>query len=236
MTAPPLDLWGVSAELRPLTGGSRNTVLRTVGLDRELVFKTTTRSAEAINWLTAVHQYATSAGFVVPHHIASLRGALVEAGWTCEPLIDGRPFSARDLAAVAPMMAAFHGASTMCAQRPGFRASADLLSDDAGGDVDLSVMPEALVTACRAAWARVAGSPAAVVHGDLTPANLMWAGDGRPALLDWDECRRDLTLFDTVQIRDATAEERNAALAWEVACCWSAEPGRARQLAAKLLA
>lgn len=214
-----------------MAGGARNTVLRTVGLDQDLVFKTTTRSGEAIAWLTEVHRHAEGAGLVVPRYLPSLRGALVESGWTCEPLIEGQAFSEHELPAIAPLMAKFHDATKTLAQRPGFRSSNDLLSEDAGGDVSLRVMPEPIVTACRATWTRVAGAPEAIVHGDLNPANLIWCLDGRPALLDWDECRRDLTLFDTVQMGGATAEEQNAALAWEVACCWHVEPERARKLA-----
>ncbi|MEM9475484.1 MAG: phosphotransferase [Pseudomonadota bacterium] len=234
MTAPPLARWGVSADLRPMAGGARNRVLRTVGLAPELVFKTTTRTDDAIGWLSAVHQAAEACGLRVPSYLPSLDGALVEDGWTCEPLIEGRSFAPGDMPKMAPMLAAFHRATASMGQRPGLRSSGDLLSERAGGDVDLGAMPDAVVLACRAAWANVAGSPEAVVHGDLTPANLIWS-DAGPALLDWDECRRDLTLFDRVQVRGGTAEDERAVLAWEVACCWTREPARARRLAATLI-
>ncbi|MEL6642516.1 MAG: phosphotransferase [Pseudomonadota bacterium] len=217
-----------------MAGGARNTVLRTVGLGRNLVFKTTTRGLDAIHWLTDVHRHAEDAGLVIPRYLPSLGGNLVEAGWTCEPLIEGQPFSTGDLPTIAPLIAAFHNATNAIAQRPGFRSSTDLLIEDTGGDVDLRTMPEPIVTACRAAWARVADTPTGVVHGDLNPSNLIWTTDGRAALLDWDECRRDLALFDAVQVTKATADERAAALAWEVACCWCTEPERARKLAIKL--
>ncbi|PKP70767.1 MAG: hypothetical protein CVT82_04605 [Alphaproteobacteria bacterium HGW-Alphaproteobacteria-4] len=233
---PPLAAWGIEAALEPLSGGHRNRVLRTRGLAVDRVFKTTRRSAEALAWLGPLHAAATAAGFRVPALIASLRGAASEAGWTCEPFLAGRAFAEREVARVAPQLAAFHAATKALPQRPGFRAAADFADAAQGGDIDLGLMPAPLVRACRAAWAALADLPRAAVHGDLCAGNLLWGDDGTPALLDWDEARHDAAVFDhgqTVPVPPAIARAFDA---WEVAVCWQIEPERARALAGRLLA
>ena len=59
-------------------------------------------------------------------------------------------------------------------------------------------MPAEAVAACRRAWAELAGTPQAVVHG---------AGPGQhpdvqrgPGLLDWDEARVDYTDLDLADL------------------------------------
>ena len=62
MEQPPIEHWGVAAELRPLKGGHRNLAFRTVGLRQDLVFKFTRRSGDAMDWLLNVHDLARRAG------------------------------------------------------------------------------------------------------------------------------------------------------------------------------
>lgn len=231
---PPMDRWGVTAELVPLTGGHRNLAFRSHGLDRDLVFKTTRRSPAAIDWLGAVHQIARACGFVVPTPLPSRAGRRVEDGWTCEPLIEGRALAADELPGLLPQIRRFQALARDLPQRPGFLSARDLLATPAGGDVDLAHLPDDLVRHCRAAWQAVAGQAETIVHGDLTPANLLRCPDGAVALLDWDECRRDLALFDLGLLGPASAAERRAQLAWEVACSWQIEPDHARRLALQL--
>jgi len=231
---PPLEAWGIVATLEPLPGGHRNTAFRTRGLAGERVFKTSRRSQGALAWLAPVHAAATAAGFRVPDLIASQRGALSVAGWTCEPFIAGRAFAETDLPGIAPQLAAFHAASGALPQRPGFRAAADFAAATRGGDIDLGLMPARLVQACRAAWATLAGLPRAVVHGDICAGNLLHGDDGRPVLLDWDEARHDAPLFDLGQLAPMPPAIRRALAVWEVAVCWQIEPARARALARRL--
>jgi Ser/Thr protein kinase RdoA (MazF antagonist) len=234
MDMPPIGLWGVEAPLAPLAGGHRNRAFRTAGLERDVVFKTTRRLPEAIEWLAPVFGIAEGSGFAVPWAIKSRTGRYVEHGWTCEIFIQGRAFRDAEMRHVRAPMLRFHAATKAVAQRPGFLAAGDFIHCDVGGDVDLRGMPADIVAACRAAWSRIAERPVCAVHGDLNPGNLLWTADGKIALLDWDECRVDAALFDGAAIGWDRDEERLAVLAWEVACSWHLEPAYARHLAAKL--
>lgn len=231
---PPFALGGLDCALQPLPGGHRNLAFRTLGLAQDLVFKSTRRSPQAIAWLGRVHRLARQAGFAVPALRPSRRGALVEAGWTCEPFVQGRPFAAADLPGLLPQITAFHRLAADLPQRPGFASSQALLRQGSGGDVDLVAMPRDLAEICRQAWRAIGSPPETVVHGDLTAGNLLHGPGGRPALLDWDECRRDLPLFDLAQLAPQGPAEQRACLAWEVACSWQIEPDHARRLATRL--
>ena len=56
MDRPKTEKWGISADLKSLSGGKRNHTFRTDGLEAEVVFKSTTRSPAAIAWLIDVHK------------------------------------------------------------------------------------------------------------------------------------------------------------------------------------
>ncbi|PIL21615.1 hypothetical protein P775_03425 [Puniceibacterium antarcticum] len=236
MERPPIERWGIAAELVPLVGGHRNLVFKTAGLGfgRELVFKSTQRPEAAMRWLAGVQEIARATGFVVPEQMAGRNGHLVEDGWICENFVEGEPFSPEDVPSVLPLVLAFHGATAGVPQRPGFLSSRDLIQESYGGDVDLRAMPIDLVSSCREAWLTVSERMYAVIHGDLNSGNLIRCPDGRVSLIDWDECRRDLVLFDIEPLRGGDEEERRARLAWEVACSWLIEPVHARQIATRL--
>lgn len=222
--------------LRPLAGGHRNHAFGTVcsGLGQQLVFKSTRRSEPALEWLSAVQKIAEGVGFVVPQLIANHNGRLVENGWTCEPYIDGNLFSADELPTIRSKLVAFHAETKDIPQRPGFLSSRDLIELEYGGDVDLRGMPADLVGRCRGWWSAVSKQTEAVVHGDINPGNLIRCPDGKIALIDWDESRRDRVLFDMAVVGKSSAEDRSARLAWEVACSWRIEPEHARQIASRL--
>lgn len=243
---PPIHLWGIAAALEPVGGGSRNAVVRTSGLKRDLVFKSTRRSEAALLWLGPVMQAAEEAGLSVPHLIPTLDGPLLGSGWTCEPWIEGRPFAPNDIPALAPLIDAFHAATPDTPQRPGCLSSLDFLEATSGGDVDLVAMPADLIVMCRRAWRKAATDAQSerqsgetgeigVIHGDLNAGNLIHTDRG-PALLDWDETRVDVRAFDRLRTRPETATrtEKTAALAWEVASSWTIEPDHAR-LCARIL-
>lgn len=158
----------------------------------------------------------------------------VRNGWTCEPYIDGNLFSADELPTIRSKLVAFHAGTKDIPQRPGFLSSRDLIELEYGGDVDLRGMPADLVGRCRGWWSAVSKQTEAVVHGDINRGNLIRCPDGNIGLIDWDECRRDLVLFDMAVVGKSSAEDRSARLAWEVACSWRIEPEHARQIASRL--
>jgi hypothetical protein len=228
--APPLAAWGLSADLIPLPGGHRNTVLRTTGDGPAWVFKTTRRDMAALAWLTPVQDAARAAGLEAPRLRPGLRGHLRENGWTCEPFVAGTPLSAADMPCLAPALSLFHGTTGAMPQRPGFRAARDLLEMDTGGDIDLTVMPPDIAAACRAVWRVLLDTPVAAIHGDLNPANILRTPSGALCLLDWDEARVDAPLFDGVTPKEQTPEAARARLAWEIACSLRVEQDHARAL------
>lgn len=234
MEKPPIHCWGVAADLLPLEGGHRNIAFRTLGLRHDFVFKSSRRSPDAVEWLLRVHSLARRSGLVVPRLFRSMSGQLVERGWTCEAFVEGRPFSAADLPSIHSEISCFHMLAADVPQRPGFLSSQALLDAESGGDVDLGAMPSGLVATCRAAWRGLSGLTCTIVHGDLNPGNLLRCPDGKAALLDWDECRRDLAVFDLGLLVPVCPSERRALLAWEAACSWQIEPEHARQVADRL--
>jgi aminoglycoside phosphotransferase (APT) family kinase protein len=97
-------------------------------------------------------------------------------------------------------------------------------------------MPPGAVADCRAAWRLLAGTPAAVVHGDPGPANIRMDDPG-VGLLDWDEARVDYCDLDLdlAQLPARTlppARQQAASIAvsaWEAANGWIIEPPYARR-------
>jgi Ser/Thr protein kinase RdoA (MazF antagonist) len=115
-------------------------------------------------------------------------------------------------------------------QRPGWRSSTDLLHAESGTRIDLGAMPAEGVARCRAAWARLAGRPTCVVHGNPNnPGNVRVTAD-QVALIDWDESHvdvpdLDLALPDNAGGLDDGAYDiaAQASAAWEAAVCWDDE-------------
>ncbi|MFK7765179.1 MAG: phosphotransferase [Roseobacter sp.] len=135
-----------------------------------------------------------------------------------------------------PLIKGFHDNGRAVPQRPGFLSTSALQNEPQGGDVNLSVMPPDLVSACRAAWAALEMDSETVIHGDLSSGNVVICPDVRFALIDWDESRRDLTGFDLVHRDGIDRNWQRAHLPWEIACGWTVEPVYARSLAAQLMA
>lgn len=234
VSQPPRELWNCAAFIEPLAGGHRNQAWRTRGLTQDVVFKSTIRSEAALNWLVSIQDVARRCGFVVPQMLQSANGLFADAGWTCETFVAGESVPRDGVAEVAALMTGFHAQTQGWDQRPGFLSSIALLSQDRGGDVDLAQMPSDVVALCRSAWRAVSDAAICVVHGDLAPGNVLQLPDGRFALLDWDECRVDLPLFDTAPHVPKSEAETWAHLAWEVACSWRREPDYAREMAERL--
>lgn len=224
---PPPDLWPGLTPLRRLEGGARCAVwLATDRAGAEFVLKSTTHSEAALAWLGPVHAAARAAGLLAPALLRAANGELAPSGWSCEPFVPGRPALPADLPALAPRLAAFHAASAALPPRPGLTGTAE-------GAAFPTDLPADLAQALRAALAPLHGAPRAAIHGDLNPGNLILTTEG-PALIDWDEARRDWRFLDTIATRPASQAEARAALAVEILSCWHPEPARARALARRL--
>ena len=99
---------------------------------------------------------------------------------------------------------------------------------ETGTRINLNAMPAEAVVRCRAAWARLAGHPTCVVHGNPnSPANVRMTAD-RVALIDWDETHVDVPDLDLGSLPynaaglDGSAFDiaAQASAAWEAAICW----------------
>jgi Ser/Thr protein kinase RdoA (MazF antagonist) len=138
----------------------------------------------------------------------------------------GPPGTTADWRRVAGMLRELHRLTRGWPQRPGWRSSADLLHHETGTKVDLGAMPPEGVVRCRAAWARLAGRPTCVVHGDHNAGNVRLTAD-RVALIDWDEAHVDVPDLDLVLPGNAAGLDDDAydiaaqaSAAWEAAVCW----------------
>lgn len=233
-----MDRWGISAPLRRMTGGNRNKVFRTYGLEKDWVFKTTRRTESAIRWLENVHNNAEMSGLIVPKLKPSFSGAYIQGGWTIEPFMHGKAATPNELLQTQLRIKSFHEQCLDIPQRPGFCGALDLLEGGQHTDFDMAELPTRLTTECLQAWGVLNDMPQSVVHGDLNCSNVLIAPCGAPVLLDWDETRKDACVFDLAAIshRAGISPSVNRALdAWEMACSWKIEPDYAAKLASKFL-
>lgn len=141
---------GFFEPLRPLPGGRRNRALLVRGDDGGLqVAKTTRRSEAALTWAAELQQVALRAGIAVAACLRAPDGRLAPRDVTLERFVEGAP--ATDLSALRLALARLRRLTESWPQRAGFASAAALLSRDAGGDVDFSLLPPALTAACREA-------------------------------------------------------------------------------------
>jgi Ser/Thr protein kinase RdoA (MazF antagonist) len=230
-----LSAWGPVTVVGRLGGGHRNEVLELRRGDERLVCRVTRRSAAALSWELELMGFLRGHGFRVPEVVPADDGRPHVDGAVVQRWLPGRPPAASDWPAVAAELERLHALTVDYPQRPDFVSTADLLTVDRGGDVDLSTMPPEAVAACRAAWAALEG-PHTVVHGDPGEANVR-VTDAGIGLLDWDEARvdhPDLDLADLPVPGPRNRVGRAAVDAWEAACGWQLEPEYARRRLARL--
>jgi len=154
-----LSAWGPVAVVGPLGGGHRNEVLELRRAGSPLVARRSRRSAAALDWELDLLAFLAGEGFLVPAVVPALDGRQHVAGVVVQRWLPGREPAASDWPAVAAELRRLHTVTAGWAQRPGFRSTAELLATDRGGDVDLTTMPVAAVTACRRAWDALAARP-----------------------------------------------------------------------------
>jgi Ser/Thr protein kinase RdoA (MazF antagonist) len=224
-----LGLWGADAErLEPLTGGSSNDVWSVRLVGRLVVGRSGSRSDADLRWETSLLRYLHGEGVPVPVPIPTLDGRLFADGLVVMTYVEGEPPStAADWRRVAGILRRLHQLTQGWPQRPGWRSSTDLLHADTGTKIDLSAMPAEAVARCRAAWARLAGRPTCVVHGNPdNPSNVLVTPD-RVTLIDWDEAHVDVPDLDLSLPHNAAGLDpaaldvaAQAGAAWEAAVCW----------------
>lgn len=233
-----LSPWGEVTVVGRLGGGHRNEVLELRRGGERLACRITHRSAASLEWELSLMGFLATHGFRVPEVVPTDAGRLHVDGTVVQRWLPGRPPTVSDWPAVAAELERLHALTADYPQRPDFRSTKDLLTQDRGGDVDLTAMPPDAVAACRAAWAELDG-PHAVVHGDPGEANVL-VTDAGIGLLDWDEARVDHPDLDFADLPVPTLPEprgrvaRAAVDAWEAACGWQAEPAYARRRLARL--
>lgn len=224
-----LELWGADAKrIKRLTGGTCNDVWSVRINGRIAVARLGIRNDADLAWEADLLQHLDRNGLSVPTSIPTLDGRLFVNGLVVMDYMEGGPpRTASDWRRVADTLRQVHALTKDWPQRPGWRSSIDLLHHDTGTKIDLTAMPSESVARCRAAWARLANHPTAVIHGNpANPGNIRMTAD-RVSLIDWDEAHVDVPALDLPlphnaaglegQARD-TAEQATAA--WEAAICW----------------
>ena len=182
-----LGQWGEDVVRgEPLTGGvGVNEVwsLRVSG--RLAVGRLGQRGDADLTWETGLLRHLHRAGMPVPVPIPTTDGRYFAGGLVVMTYVEGGPPETEaDWRRVAETLRLLHRLTHGWPQRPGWRSSADLLHAETATRVDLGVMPPEGVARCRAAWARLAGRPTCVVHGDPNPGNIRMTAD-RVAMIDW---------------------------------------------------
>jgi len=232
-----LGKWGEDvARVERLAGGAANDVWSVRLNGRLAVGRLGARSDADLAWETGLMQHLDRAGLTVPVPIPTADGRLFAGGVVVMTYLDGGPPATQnDWRRVGDTLRELHGLTRGWPQRPGWRSSTDLLHAKTGTKVDLGAMPAEAVARCRAAWARLAGRPTCVVHGNPhNPGNVRVTAD-RVALIDWDEAHVDVPDLDLVLPGNAARLEggafdvaAQASAAWEAAVCWDDEYAVAR--------
>ena len=238
-----LEQWGDDAvRVEPLTGGVGVNEVWSVRVHGHLAVGRLGRRSDAdLAWETGLLRHLDREGMPVPVPIPTTDGRLFAGGLVVMTYVEGRPpESAADWRRVAGPLRQLHRLTRGWPQRPGWRSSIDLLHARTGTRVDLGVMPPEGVARCRAAWARLAGRPTCVVHGDPNPGNIRMTAD-RVAMIDWDEAHVDVPDLDLALPHNAAGLDDDAydvaaqaQAAWAAAVCW--DPSGADQFAVKRLA
>lgn len=220
--------WGDDAErVERLSGGVANDVWRLRVNGQMAVGRLGRRSDADLAWETALMLHLDRHGLCVPVPVPARDGRLFADGLVVMRYVEGAPpQSEADWHRVAETLCQFYVLMMDWPQRPGWKSSIDLLTSEKGTRIDLNAMPAEGVARCRGAWARLAGRPTAVVHGDPNPRNIRVTGE-RVALIDWDEAHVDVPELDLDLPHNAAgfapAEAdmvAQASAAWEAAVCW----------------
>lgn len=226
-----LKQWGDNViRIDRLSGGVANDVWSVHVNGHLAVARLGSRSDADLAWETELLQYLDHEGLTVPLPIPTTDGRLFAEGLMVMTYVEGEPpKSQADWRRVADALRHLHRLTQGWPQRPGWRSSTDLLHAETGTRINLRAMPPEGVARCRAAWARLAGRPTCVIHGDHNPSNIRMTRDW-VGLIDWDEAHADVPDLDLVLPHNAADLDEvaldtaaQASAAWEAAVCWDDE-------------
>jgi Ser/Thr protein kinase RdoA (MazF antagonist) len=226
-----LGQWGEDvARIESLAGGVANDVWSVRVNGQLAVGRLGARSDADLAWETGLLHYLDREGLTVPVPIPTTDGRLFAGGLVVMTYLEGgQPETKADWRHVAGTLRQLHRLTQGWPQRPGWRSSTDLLHAETGTKIDLGAMPPESVARCRAAWARLTGRPACVVHGDPNSGNVRMTAN-QVALIDWDESHVDVPDLDLVLPGNAAGLDdgahdiaAQASAAWEAAVCWDDE-------------
>jgi len=224
-----LGQWGDDVvRVEPLAGGVANDVWSVRVDGHRAVGRLGSRSDADLAWETELLVYLDREGLSVPVPIPTADGRLFVDGLVVMTYLEGGPPETQaDWRRVAGTLRELHRLTQGWPQRPGWRSSTDLLHAETGTKIDLGAMPPEGVARCRAAWARLSGRPACVVHGDPNNLGNVRMTATRVALIDWDESHVDVAELDLVLPDNAAGLDdvaydvaAQASAAWEAAVCW----------------
>jgi Ser/Thr protein kinase RdoA (MazF antagonist) len=234
-----LEHWGDDAvRVEPLTGGVGVNQVWSVRVNGHLAVGRLGRRSDAdLAWETGLLRHLDREGMPIP----TTDGRPFADGLVVMTYVEGGPPETEaDWRRVASTLRQLHRLTWGWPQRPGWRSSTDLLQAETGTRVNLSMMPPDGVVRCRAAWARVAGRPTCVVHGDPNPGNIRMTAN-RVTMIDWDESHVDVPDLDLALPHNAAGLDDDAydiaaqaGAAWAAAVCW--DPSGADQFAVERLA
>lgn len=224
-----LEQWGADVvREEPLAGGAGVNQVWSVRINgARAVARLGNRSNDDLAWEMNLLRHLNRHGVAVPVPIPTPDGRWFVEGIVVMSHVEGRPPQTKaDWSRVATTLRRVHQLSRGWPQRPGWQSSTDLLRAETGTRVDLRAMPPEALVRCRAAWARLAGQPTCVVHGDPNPRNIRLTED-RVALIDWDESHVDVPALDLALPHNAADLDDDAydiaiqaRAAWEAAVCW----------------
>lgn len=224
-----LRQWGGDVtRVEPLMGGSANDVWSVRIGEQIAVGRLGKRSDADLAWEVSLLHHLDRQGLAVPVPIPTLDGRLFVDGLVVMKFMEGGPPETHaDWVRVAETVRRVHEVTRGWPQRPGWCSSTELLSVDTGTRINLNAMPDEAVMRCRAAWARVAGRPLSVVHGNPNSPGNVRITAAQVALIDWDEAHVDVSDLDLAlphngaglagEVRDMVEQ---ASAAWEAAICW----------------
>ena len=239
-----LTAWSGAAWVEgQLEGGYRNQLWAVRIGGRRYVARLSPRPTSALDWEIQLLQHLRVADTAVPEVFTTRDGRSRVDGLVLFSWLEGHaPSSEHEWRLVADELARLHSLTRAWPQRPAFRSSSELLTEEQGGDVRLDLMPADVVQRVRLSWRALQGEPTSVVHGDPGAGNVRLQA-GKVGFIDWDEARVDVSLLDLAGLpldltptlgRGRLIRARRAAVAWEVANGWVAEPLYARRRLAEL--